>query len=70
MYSGDNGTMAEGIRVSFSARLARIGTRTILRLPGSASARLPSRGPVMVEGTMNGSRFRAPLEPTAAGVTG
>jgi hypothetical protein len=49
--------------VSFSAKLLRIGSWTLLRLPKSASAELPSRGPVMVEGTINGFHFKAPLEP-------
>lgn len=53
----------ENNRIEFRAKLLKIGTRTILRLPNSASAKLPSRGMVMVEGTMNGFQFRAPLEP-------
>lgn len=55
--------IGENSRVSFSARLLRIGSRTLLRLPKSASAKLPSRGPVMIEGTINGFHFRAPIEP-------
>lgn len=50
-------------RISFRAKLLRVGSRTLLRLPESASAKLPSRGMVMVDGTANGSRFKAPLEP-------
>jgi hypothetical protein len=50
-------------RLSFSAELLRIGSWTLLRLPESASARLPSRGPVVVEGTMNGFHFKSLLEP-------
>jgi hypothetical protein len=53
----------ENIRITFRAKLQRMGSRTILKLPDSASARLPSRGMVMVEGTMNGSHFKGPLEP-------
>jgi len=45
------------------ATLFTIGSWTLLRLPKSASAQLPSRGMTMVEGTINGSRFQAPLEP-------
>lgn len=36
---------------------------TFLILPKSASAKLPSRGMTAVEGTINGSPFRATLEP-------
>jgi hypothetical protein len=49
--------------ISFKARLFKIGAWTILRLPESASAKLPSRGQTMVEGTINGFRFRTSLEP-------
>jgi len=50
-------------RISFGAKLLRSGSWTLLRLPKSASAKLPSRGMVMIEGTMNGFHFKAPLEP-------
>ena len=55
--------IGENNRVSISAKLLRIGSLTLLRLPKSASAKLPSRGPVLVEGTINGFHFKAPLEP-------
>jgi hypothetical protein len=55
-------TRADG-KISFRATLLRVGSWTLLRLPESASAKLPSRGMVMVEGTMNGFHFEAPLEP-------
>jgi hypothetical protein len=38
-----------------------------LTLPKNASAKLPSRGMAMVEGTINGSPFRAALEPNGKG---
>jgi Bacteriocin-protection, YdeI or OmpD-Associated/Domain of unknown function (DUF1905) len=38
-----------------------------LTLPKNASARLPSRGMTMVEGTINGFPFRAALEPNGKG---
>jgi hypothetical protein len=57
--------------IRFEAELFRIGSWTILRLPKSASAQLPSRGMTMVEGTINGSingfPFQAPLEPDGKG---
>ena len=49
------------------ATLCTIGSWTLLRLPKNASARLPSRGMTMVEGTINGARFQAPLEPDGKG---
>src|SRR3954447_26315941 len=55
--------------INFEAELFRIGSWTLLRLPKSASAQLPSRGMAMVEGTINGSPFKAPLplEPDGRG---
>src|SRR5579884_1564409 len=49
------------------AALFTIGAWTLLRLPKSASAQLPSRGMTMVEGTLSGARFQAPLEPDGKG---
>lgn len=40
---------------------------TFLMLPKPASARLPSRGQVSVEGTLNGAAFQATLEPDGHG---
>jgi hypothetical protein len=51
------------IRVKAELFKSKTGSLTLLRLPKSASAKLPSRGMVMVEGTINGARFQAPLEP-------
>src|SRR5947209_11407141 len=53
--------------IRFEAPLCEIGSWTLLRLPKSASAQLPSRGMTMVTGTINGVRFRAPLEPDGKG---
>ena len=49
--------------IRFKAKLFKVGTWTILRLPDSASAKLPSRGQMMVEGTINGYHIKTPLEP-------
>jgi hypothetical protein len=49
------------------ARLHAIGERTILRLPQAASEKLPSRGQVSVQGTINGHAFRTVLEPDGSG---
>lgn len=53
--------------INFKAKLATIGSTTILKLPREASAKLPSRGLVMVEGTINKHSFQAPLEPDGKG---
>jgi hypothetical protein len=53
--------------IRFESKLFKIGSWTLLKLPQSASAKLPSRGMVMVEGTINGSRFQAALEPDGRG---
>jgi hypothetical protein len=58
--------------IRFSAKLFRpkakgkAGSWT-LTLPKSASAKLPSRGGTMVEGTINSFPFRAALEPNGKG---
>jgi hypothetical protein len=54
-------TGAQPIR--FDATLYTIDRRTILRLPEKASAKLPSRGQVAVQGTINGHQFQTVLEP-------
>src|SRR5260221_9662374 len=56
-------------KIRFRAKLfrpaatAKAGSWTFLTLPKDASAKLPSRGMTTVEGTINGSPFRATLEP-------
>lgn len=49
--------------ISFSTTLTNIGNWVILRLPPEASAQLPSRGQVMVSGSINDVPFNSPLEP-------
>jgi hypothetical protein len=49
--------------IRFTATLSTIDTSTILRLPPDASKKLPSRGQVAVEGTVNGQEFRTVVEP-------
>ena len=49
--------------IRFDATLYTIDNWTILRLPEKASEKLPSRGQVAVQGTINGHRFQAVLEP-------
>jgi hypothetical protein len=49
--------------ISFDATPYTISKWTILRLPDSASKQLPSRGQVMVKGTINGHDLQQVLEP-------
>jgi Bacteriocin-protection, YdeI or OmpD-Associated/Domain of unknown function (DUF1905) len=49
--------------IRFRAQIRSIGPWSILRLPDDASAKLPSRGQVAVEGRANQQAFRAVLEP-------
>lgn len=49
------------------AQLFTIGSESLLILPKSASAKLPSRGMAMVSGTINGFHFQTPLEPDGKG---
>src|SRR3954451_9536482 len=56
----EQGTMST---IQFEATLYTIGSWTILRLPESASEKLPSRGMTMVAGTLNGVPFKTLLEP-------
>jgi hypothetical protein len=58
-----NSRHAELSTISFKATLEAVGKWTILQLPESASEKLPSRGQVMVEGTINGHAFQKVLEP-------
>ena len=59
-------TVSQRTRVTtirFDARLYTIDKSTIVRLPEQASGKLPSRGQVAVQGTINGSEFQTVLEP-------
>ncbi len=49
--------------IRFETALYKINDWTILRLPESASAQLPSRGMTMVSGTLNSIPFKTLLEP-------
>src|ERR1700693_3751820 len=54
-------------KIRFQAKITAVGSQAILRLPEAASSKLPSRGMSMVEGTLNGHAFQAPLEPDGMG---
>lgn len=49
--------------ITFQTQLFNIKDWIILRLPQDASSRLPSRGMLMVKGTLNGIPFKTLLEP-------
>ena len=49
--------------IRFEATLHTIGSWTIVRLPENASEKLPSRGQVAVQGTIDGHEFQTVLEP-------
>ena len=49
--------------IRFDATLYTIDKSTVLRLPEKASVKLPSRGQVAVQGTINGHQFQTVLEP-------
>lgn len=55
------------ISISFKAELTVIEARHIIKLPIGSSMELPSRGMVMIQGTINGFPFIAPLEPDGKG---
>lgn len=46
---------------------SHLGSDPLLSLPKDASTQLPSRGMTMVQGTINGTDFRAVLEPDGKG---
>jgi len=49
--------------IRFEATLYTLDRWTILRVPETASRKLPSRGQVAVQGTINGRAFQTVLEP-------
>jgi hypothetical protein len=53
--------------ISFQAKVFTIGSWTVIKLPANASAKLPSRGQVMVKGIINGFPFQTALEPDGNG---
>jgi hypothetical protein len=53
--------------IRFDTRPLKIGDWLILRLPESASAKLPSRGMTLVEGTINGFHSKIVLEADGKG---
>ena len=52
--------------ISFEGPINAVADRAIIRLPQEASAALPSRGQVAVNGTLNGIAFETVIEPDGA----
>ncbi|MBX3067909.1 MAG: DUF1905 domain-containing protein [Cryobacterium sp.] len=52
-----------GPAIRFEATVQTIGNQQIMRLPGEASAKLPSRGQVAVTGLLDGHAFETVVEP-------
>ena len=53
--------------IIFESKLSKIGPLQVIRIPLDSSKKLPSRGMVMVRGTINNLNFKAPLEPDGKG---
>lgn len=54
-------------KIRFQAAPLKIGDWTIIKLPESASAKLPSRGMALVDGTINDFHSKFVLEPDGKG---
>ncbi len=63
MSEGTSAQAPDASAIRFEAQVQRSGGWTIIRLPDNASAKLPSRGQVAVNGTVNRHAFRTVLEP-------
>ena len=59
--------MTSSQAIEFSAPLITVNDVVLVLLPPNASEQLPSRGIVMVEGTINGNHFKDALEPDGKG---
>ena len=55
------------MKIIFEAKLIQIGSRRIIVVPMDSSEKLPSRGMVMVQASIKGDSFVAPLEPDGRG---
>ena len=53
--------------IRFEAAMYKTGDWNIIRLPKEESAKLPSRGLALAEGTINGCQFKTVLEPDGKG---
>ncbi len=53
--------------IEFDAKILRIGSKDIIRIPVELSKEFSSRGMVMVKGVINDVEFKKPLEPDGRG---
>lgn len=53
--------------IFFESVLSKIESRNIIKIPLNSSKQLPSRGMVMIQGTINGFAFIVPAEPDGKG---
>ena len=53
--------------IHFTSKLFKVGSWTLLKLPPDASSQLPSRGQVMLKGTIICAPFQTPVEPDGRG---
>lgn len=53
--------------INFKAKVYTVNKWIIVKLPQAARLQLPSRGQVMVKGTLNGAAFQTALEPDGDG---
>lgn len=53
--------------IRFEAVVSYLGSHRIIRIPSAQDKGLPSRGMLMVTGSINGHSFIAPLEPDGKG---
>ncbi len=54
-------------KIQFEAKVSQIGDSIIIKIPKNESTKLPSRGIVIVEGTINNFPFQRELEPDGQG---
>ena len=54
-------------KICFETKIFEINSWRIIQFPKQSSEKLPSRGMVMVKGTMNDIYFETPLEPDGMG---
>ncbi len=55
------------VEISFESKIEIIQSHPVIRIPESAGKNLPSRGMVMIHGTINGIYFQTELEPDGQG---
>lgn len=67
MHIGEHLGKVIKMEIIFEEKLLKIGPLQVIKIPLNSSKKLPSRGMVMVQGTINDITFKAPLEPDGKG---